>query len=378
MKFLIGPYIKKRTEDLTFVQLSSQAIKVDKYTIPDEGLYVPLLTVDLADKIKTKREDEVITAKGIVDGMIYLLGVDPNFIYNEEYIKFLYAVNPGIEEYINYEAIKLADKGKHIEGIIYLKALLLLNNENKNYLFNYALALIKYASENLNIKSKTCKDFMEEATIYLEKVLDIDEDYSLAYYHLGFLHYESKQFSKAKLYWERYLRLDNKSEFSKIIKQMLLDVEDKAKYERGYEAVLAGRADEGLALLLDLEEKYKNWWNLLFFIGLAYRQLLEYKNAIIYFEKVIELEKDQLDTLVELGLSYGSIRDFNKSIQYFAKALEVGGENNEILCNLAMVYMEMGDYNKAREYLNQSLHLDADDEITKACNERLNDLMRIN
>src|SRR5690554_5266539 len=99
MKFLIEPYIHKRTEDLSFVQLSPRAIEVKNYVVPDEGLHVPLLTSELADRIKTKGENEVITAHGIVRGMIYLLGVDSNFKYKDEYIKFLYAVNPDIEKH---------------------------------------------------------------------------------------------------------------------------------------------------------------------------------------------------------------------------------------------------------------------------------------
>lgn len=378
MDFLIEPYIRKRTEDLSFVQLSSEAIKVNNYVVPDEGLYVPLLTDELAHRIKTKEENEIITADGIVKGMIYLLGVDSNFKYKDEYIKFLYAVNPEIEKYINYEAIRFADGGKMIESIIWLKALLILNHENMHYLFNYGLSLLKYANENLSLKSKAYEDFKREAIIYFERVLDIDEKFSLAYYHLGFLYSDSKQFSKAKLYWKKYLELDDRKELNSEIKQMLLEIEDKAKYERGYEAVLAGRPQEGLTILLELEDKYEKWWNLLFFIGLAHRQLLQYENSIKYFNKVLELEENQLDTLVELGLCHGSLENFNKSIEYYTKALQIGGENNEILCNLAMVYMEIGNYEKAKECLEHSLYLNADDEVTKACNERLNILLNKN
>lgn len=375
MKFLIEPYVRKRTEELSFVQLSPEAIKLNNYVIPNEGLDVPLITEDLAYRIKTKEENEIITAEGIVKAMVYLLGIDSNFKYKDEYIKFLYAVNPDIEKYINYQVIKLADEGNMIESIIWLKALLVISEENIHYLFNYGLSLLKYANESLNIKSNAYKDFKKEATIYFEKVLDIDEDFTLAYYHLGFLYSDNKEISKAKLYWEKYLELDKEEIHVSEIKQMLLQIEDSAKYERAYEAILAGRAEEGLPLLLELEHKYEKWWNLLFFIGLAYRQLLQYENAIIYFNKVLKLEENQVDSLAELGLSYGGLGNYIKSIESFTKALEIGGENSEILCNLAMIYMEVGDYEKAKECIDHSLYLDADDEVTKACNERLNILI---
>ncbi|QUH20437.1 tetratricopeptide repeat protein [Alkaliphilus sp. B6464] len=378
MKFLIEPYIHKRTEDLSFVQLSSEAIQVKDYVVPDEGLFVPLLTTELANNIKTKEEDKVITANGIVRGMVYLLGVDSDFKYRDEYIKFLYAVNSDIEDYINFEAIKFADEGKMIESIIFLKALLLLNDKNIYYIFNYGLTLLKYSSEHLNNKPKVQSVFKKESTICFETILDIDENFSLAYYHLGFLYSDNKQFNKAKLYWERYLKLDTNVDLSNEVNQMLLEIEDQAKYERGYEAVLSGRPQEGLTLLLELEERYSNWWNLLFFIGLAYRQLLKYEDAIGYFDKVLQLEENQLDTIAELGLCYGSIGYHSQSIEYFERALHIGGQNSEILCNLAMVHMEIGNLAKAKEYLDTSLALNNEDEITKACSEQLNALLKNN
>lgn len=378
MKFLIEPYIRKRTEDLSFVQLSSNAIQVKNYVVPKEGLFVPLLTTELANNIKNKEEDKVITANGIVRGMVYLLGIDSDFKYRDEYIKFLYAVNSNIEDYINFEAIKFADEGKMIESIIFLKALLLLNDKNIYYIFNYALTLLKYSSEHLNNKPKVQSVFKKESTICFETILDIDENFSLAYYHLGFLYSDNKQFNKAKLYWERYLKLDTNVDLSNEVNQMLLEIEDQAKYERGYEAVLSGRSQEGLILLLELEERYSNWWNLLFFIGLAYRQLLKYEDAIGYFDKVLQLEEDQLDTIVELGLCYGSIGYYSQSIECFERALHIGGQNSEILCNLAMIHMEIGNLVKAKEYLDISLSLNNEDEITKACSEKLNALLKNN
>lgn len=378
MKFLIEKYIHKRTEDLSFVQLSPEAIKVKGYEMPKDGLFVPLLTTELANDIKTKEEDKIITANRIVRGMIYLLGVDSDFKYKDEYIKFLYAVNPDIEDYINFEAVKFADEGKFIESIIFSKALILLNNTNVGYIFNYAINLLNYARENLSNKAKTENTFKKEATIWLENILDIDDGFDLAYYHLGFLYSYNKQFNKAKLYWEKYLELGTNEELINSTKQILLQIEDQANYEKGYEAVLGGRPQEGLVLLLELEEKYSEWWNLLFFIGLAYRQLLKYEDAITYFDKVIQLEQNQLDTLVELGLCYGGIGNYEQAIELFESALDIGGPNNEILCNLAMVYMEMGDLAKAKEYLDKSLALNSEDEITQACNEKLNALLKNN
>ncbi len=375
MKFLIEPYIRKRTEDLLFLQLNKEAISVKNYEMPTEGLFVPLLTTELAENIKTKDENKVITANAIVRGIIYLLGIDPQFKHKDEYVKFLYAVNPEIEDYINFEAIKFADRGKMIESIIFLKALVLLNNKNVYYLFNYSLNLIQYAEDSLKAKPKVQVVFRKEAKVFLEMILDIDESFSLAYYHLGFLYLYNKEFNKAKLFWEKYRSYEEDTDLAMEVSHLILEIEDNALYERGYEAILGGRAEEGLPLLLELEERSTNWWNLLFFIGLGYRQLGQYTDAIAYFNKVMEIEENQLDTLSELGLCYGATGNYGKAVECFEMALNIGGENNEILCNLAMVYMEVADYTKAKKCLEHSLAINPQDEITQACNKQLKMLM---
>ena len=51
----------------------------------------------------------------------------------------------------------------------------------------------------------------------------------------------------------------------------------KVEYEEGYTLVFQGKFEEGLEKLLPLEEKYGDWWNLLFMIGLAYKNMNEIK-----------------------------------------------------------------------------------------------------
>lgn len=375
MKFSIEPYIHKRTEDLTFVQLSSKAIQIKSYQMPKEGIYVPLLTTDLAQNIKTKEEDRIITANEILRGIVYLLGVDSDFKYKDEYIKLLYAINPNVEKYVQFEAIKLDDDGKTIESIVFLKSLLLLDDRNTQYLYNYGLTVHKYANQNLKEKLKIQEVFLKEATQCFETILDIDVNFALAYYSLGLLYIHYKQFNKSKLYLEKCIELDPDTNLKEEIEQILLEIEDSAKYEKGYEAVLGGRLQEGLLLLLELEDKYPKWWNLLFFIALAYRQLQNYEEAITYFNRVLELDENQLDTLAELGLCYGSLGDYSRARDYFDRALQIAGDDSELLSNMAMVLMEMGNLEEAKEYLDRSLALNSEDEITKVCYERLNLLL---
>lgn len=377
MKFLIDDYLLKRTDDLSFIQLKHDSqLNIQNYQLPTNGLDIPIITEELAENIKTKKEDEVLTIGIIIRGMIYLLGVDPRFKYREEYIKFLYAVNPKIEEYILIEGLYFLEKTKFIEGIIFLKSLISLNPCDIKGLLNYSLALLEYRDKELIDKKNTYTIFTKEAKDKLEELLEIDNQQSLAYYYLGFIYKDNKEFNKAKFHWEKAIKLELEENLKEHVRELLLQLEDMAQYEKGYEAILAGRPKEGIPLLKELEERYKKWWNLMFFIGLGYRQLNAFSEAIQYFEKVLELKEDQLDTIVELGLSYGGLGELQEAIEHFYRAMDLGGENNEILCNLAMIYLELGDLRKAQEHINRSLRINPDDEITIACKNKIEEVKR--
>ncbi|AKL94567.1 TPR repeat-containing protein [Clostridium aceticum] len=372
MKFLIDEYLLKRTEELSFVHLKYGAVlNIENYYLPKEGLDVPILTEELAENIKKKKESEIITVGGIIRGMVYLLGIDPNFKYKEAYTKFLYAANPQVEEYILIEGLKYLNKNRLIEAIIFFKSLVSLNPHSIKGLLNYALVLLDYRDQELNNKKKAYKLFTAEAQEKLEELLNLDTQEPLAYYYLGFIYKDHKEFNKAKLHWEKAMELDLDEGLKEQTKECLFQLEDMVQYERGYEAILAGRPEVGVPLLEGLYERYQTWWNLVFFIGLGYRQLGNFHEAIQYFKKVIELKEDQLDATVELGLCYGGLGELQKAIACFHKAIEIGGEDSEILCNLAMMYMEVGDLQRAKEYMDVSLRLNPEDEITLACKEKL-------
>ncbi|WP_026477008.1 tetratricopeptide repeat protein [Alkaliphilus transvaalensis] len=374
MAFLIDPYIRKYTEDLSFIHLKEDAqINIKGYLIPSGGLDVPLLTHELAENIKTKKENEVITVAAIIRGMAYTIGIDSGFKYATEYIKFLKSVDDNIEKFILVEAVKLAEDSKLAESLIFIKSVLVLNETNPQALLNYGISLLKYAEEKLSSK-KEIKVFRREAKDKLEALLEIQPD-PVAYYQLAYIYKDEKQFKRAQLYAEKLLDLEVDELLQARVKHMLYELEDLVKYEIGYEAILQGNTEAGLPLLLELEEKYPEWWNLIFFIGLGYRQAKEYNEAIEKFEAVLVLKEDMLDSIVELGLCYSSKGNYLEAIDYFKKALEVGGENSEILCNLAMAHMELGDYQEADYYIKTSLELNPHDEITQACEKQIKALM---
>lgn len=377
MKFILDNYLLKNTEKLSFIHLKENAqLNIPNYKLPKGGLDFPIFTEELALNIKTKEENSIITIGGIIRGIIYLIGIDSTFKYNEEYVEFLYIANPQIEKYILKEGIQALEKEDLLNALIFFKCLVFLNPNDTKILLNYALTLIEYRDKALLNKKKTFKLFTEEVMDKLEILLNIDSQQPLAYYYLGFIYKDKRQYKKAKVHWEKALSFNLEESIKDQLNGLLLEIEDMVQYERGYEAILSGRPQEGLLLLEELEKKHVSWWNLKFFIGLAYRKLGVFHQAIQYFNKVLAIKENQIDTLAELGICYAGLGELQKAIKTFHQAIEVEENNNELLCNLAMLYLEIGNIEKAKEYINTSLKMNPQDEITISCKKEIDAIAR--
>ncbi|MCT4509185.1 MAG: tetratricopeptide repeat protein [Tepidibacter sp.] len=374
MKFNIEKRLLVKTENLAFLSIKEDAnIPVKGYTIPKEGIDVPILNDELVKGIKDKSAEESITLSSLANGMIYIIGIDSSFRYNEEYKKFLYAFDERIEEYIGYMGVKKANEKELTDALIYFKSVITLNNDNINGIYNYALVCQDIAKiHEKNKEEKLMNDFLLEALDKLETIVDIDPNFGLAYYHLGYHYYNQKQYIKTKITWDRALKCELDENTVMEIKNELKKIEDKVDYEEGYNLVLQGNPEEGLEKLLPLKEEYPDWWNLLFFIGLAYRQLGDINEAIKYFEKILMLNPTQIDSIVEIGLCYAATGNLEKSIEEFKKALEIK-EDPEVMCNLGMAYLETGNLDEAKFYIEKAFTLNPEDEVTMAC---LNELKK--
>ena len=376
MKFKIEKHILKKAEELSFITIKHDSeFKVEGYTIPKEGLQVPIKNEVLVKGIKEKTAQDNINAMSIADAMIYIIGIDSQFRYNEEYKKFLNAfknkVNLDLNAYMGYMSRKYFDIGEYTDSLIYLKALITMNNDDINGLYHYAIVCQevakKYQKDN---DDKAMNDFLLEALNKLEMVIDLDPEFALGYYHLGYHYYNQGQYVKSKVIWEEALKLGLDEDFVAEVQDNLGKMYSKVEYEEGYTLVFQGKFEEGLEKLLPLEEKYGDWWNLLFMIGLAYKNMGEIENAKEYYEKILRMKPQQVDTLVELALCEASTLNMNRAIELLEAAAKLK-EDPEILCNLGMAYLNVGNFDDANYYIERAYELNPEDEVTVACKREL-------
>lgn len=372
MDFKIEKYLLRKAEELAFITIKHGGeFKLKSYEVPKGGLDVPIKNEVLVKGIKEKTAQDKLNSMSIADAMIYIIGIDSKFKNNAEYEKFLNALSKDIDldlkAYMGYMSRKYFEIGEHTDSLIYIKAFITMYPDDLDAMYNYAIVCQEIAKQyQKDMDDKAMNAFLLEAMAKLEEVIDVDENFALGYYHLGYHYYNQGQYLKTKLTWEEALRLGLDADLVAEIQENLGKMDFKVQYEEGYTLVFQGKFKEGLEKLLPLEEEHMDWWNLLFMIALGYKGMGEIEQAKMYLEKILIIKPNQVDTIVELGLCEAYKNNLDKAIEYFEQAAKIK-EDPEILCNLGMAYLNNGDIDDATYYIERAYELNPQDEITIAC-----------
>lgn len=372
MNFKIEKYLLKKAEELAFITIKHDGeFRLEGYEIPKEGLDVPIKNEVLVKGIKEKVAQDRLNSMSIADAMMYIIGIDSKFKYNDEYKKFIEALEKKVDfdarAYMGYMSRKYFDIGEYTDSLIYLKALITLYPNDLDGMYHYAIVCQEVAKQyQKDSDDEAMNKLLLEALDKLEQVIQIDENFSLAYYHLGYHYYNQGQYVKSKVVWEEALKLGLDADVVAELQENIGKMDFKVQYEEGYSLVFQGRYEEGLEKLLPLEQDHSDWWNLLFMIGLAYKNMNEIEQAKKYFEKILIIKPHQVDAIVELALCEAEAYNMEKAIELFETAAKIK-EDPEILCNLGMAYLNNGELDDAIYYIERAYELDSQDEITVAC-----------
>ena len=373
MKNRLDKYVLDKAEELVFITIDkSEDLGLIGYEVPKDGIKIPIKSNVLVKSIKDNNAQEEINMMSMIDAMIYLEGIDPDFIYNVEYDDlietFARKSNFDYMDYMGYMSNQAYSKGEIRDALVYIRAYLRMEPDDIMGLYQYAIICqelsLRYQKDE---DVKAMNDFLLEALASLEKIIGLDDSFALAYYQLGFHYSNQNQFIKAKLTWDRALDLGLDDETRTDIMENLAKIDHKVRYEHAYNLVFQGKAEEGLQDLLDLESQYPDWWNLLFIISLAYKSLEDLGQAKSYLEKILITRPTQVDTLVEMALCLAQEANMTGAIDYLTRAAKLKKDDPEILCNLGMAYLHNGEEDEARYYIGRAYEIDPTDEVTQAC-----------
>lgn len=368
-KYFEEYYINKRN-NISFITLKEGASInfKDKTYILKKELPVPIRVEKLLEDINKQDEIDGITLNNIIDGIIYIFGSDLSFEYIEDYKEIFEELDFKFEPYIIYS---INNNDNTEDNVVYGKALT-NNEENEKTCFIYASVL-----ENMGMdhhakgNDQESQYFLEEANFYFEKCLDYNDTFSLAYYKLGYYYKRKQQYIKAELTWQKHQELDDDNLRVEEIRNELIQLKPYVDFENGYNLVLKEKPEEALDLLLPLVKDLGGWWNLLFFIGLAYRSMGEYSIAETYFENVLKINSQQKEALNELGLCKICRGKYVEAAELFSKLLSIDPGNCEVFCNRAVAYLYNEQPDRAKEDIQTALKINPNDPVALSIMEEL-------
>ncbi len=358
-------FLKDKTDEVVFIELKESAAESLTHVKLPVGTPVPFMTRDMVSKV-SGGQDADIALPSIMEAMVHIMGIDTKFPFKDAYVTFLKSVDPEFEKRILNDALGLAQNDKKIDSIVRLRSYLLLNPENIDALYNFARLCEDLAVENEK-DDNTYNMYMSAGRKALEQVLEIDPTFALAGYHLGFHYVNDQAYGRAESIWSKAMQSDVLSDDQKLeIINTLRNIDTKIEYEKGYKLVIEGFADQGLEHLKPLLEDNPEWWNLMFFVGLAYRQKEMYDEALHYYQQSLNLNTGNVDTMNEIGICYMTQGRYDEAERFFKEALKVRRDNHEILCNLGIVRIQRQEYDDALMLIERAVELAPDDEVSAA------------
>lgn len=346
----IGRYLVPHLDEIVFDELSDAYLA--KAGIADilTDVPVPLRKSELGG----------ISTLTIAKCMAFVIGCDPEFKYKENYVSYIVRIfGEKFADALVAEGVEAADaKNDYDYACIMFRAAMQINPENAGAYYCYGRACkdaYETAAADLGV-SEDAEEFVgrfkAEALEAFEVATLKDPTLAEAYYFLGYAYVNMGLYVKSKLTWEEYMKLtedaasidetDEKMQdesFAERIKELrqirkeiaarLESLEKPVEIEKGYNLVISGRYEEGIAALSEYKEsEFASWWPLWFYLGTAYAELGENEEAVSCFTEVLKYSPSHLETMEELVKLYEKLGDEEKAKKYADKA-EIVKDNME-------------------------------------------------
>ena len=312
----ISQYLTPHLSEMVFDELSDGYL--ERAGIKDimAGVPVPIRKSELGS----------ISTLAIARNMAFVIGCDPAFQYRENYIAYiLRTFDKRFAEGLIADGVEAASRKEFEYACIQFRAAMQIDPDNANAYYCYGRACkdAYEAGEEEEFVGRFKAESLEAFEIATLKNPQLAE----AFYFLGYGYVNLGLYIKAKLTWEDFMKLSADEELKKEIAQRLEQLEQPVEIEKGYNMVLAGRYEEGIAALAPYTDgEYASWWPLWYYLGAAYAALERDDEAVASFLQVLRFSPSNAEAMEELVKLYEKLGDEEKAAKYRTK-LEIVSEN---------------------------------------------------
>ena len=193
------------------------------------------------------------------------------------------------------------------------------------------------------------KHYYEDARNFLEKAIQLDSTFALAYLYLAWVNAALSEdeardtnYEKAKIYAHR------------------AGEKDRLYIEAHYANRIAKNPEERLAILQEMAKRYPKEKRVFYDLGIYYDGQKQYKKAIAMYQQALRLDPSYGPVINALAYTYGDIGQFDKSDEYLKKYEEVIPGDANPYDSYAELYLRTGRFEKAINKYKEALEVKPD------------------
>ncbi len=172
-------------------------------------------------------------------------------------------------------------------------------------------------------------------------------------------HWTSVGMFTAKLIAEKYPPAEAAEKLAQM--DALLPGKYYVKFHLGVSRLNAGSPESAAADLsaaLDLEPTEEDRTTIYSYLGVCFKEMGRYRQALEFLEKGLRIDPARTDILNLMGFCRFKLGDHEKAIEHFQTLLGLDPSSAIDYANIAVNYRKLGDTQKAVEYFEMALALD--------------------
>jgi len=252
--------------------------------------------------------------------------------------------NEALEYFTKCESLSAS---KRKAKAMFQKARVLIQLGNKNEANLVLTAALKLDPDSVEIRSGLATLLMEKnpekGAEAILKILTVYNEYAEGYYMLGKYFYEQEKYDLAL----KYLRMGYKqSPRSTLIKTYL-----------GFVYLKLEEYDDSKQIYLELVSENSTKPMFYFNLARSYFGLNDFENALVYYQKAVQLEKDYYEALINIGIIYAKQEKYKSAIEYYNRAIKVKSDSPTVYYNLAVLYRKNRENEQALEAYKKALSI---------------------
>ncbi|MFR6152136.1 MAG: tetratricopeptide repeat protein [Peptoniphilus sp.] len=359
MENLFKEEINKKLKNLVFIDLKEE-YHLEDVNLP-VGFTLPIKLDYLIEGIKEKELEEEINLEKIVEAMVYLLGIDSEFKYSKDYKEILKKLKIDLKNYAMHKAY-ISQEEDPLDSYIFLKAYEEVAGEDPDIIFkeaNILEALYNQIHEEEYEKSEKLLNIIIKK---YNKVLNLDETYSLAYYRLAYINLALAKYIKANMYFEKFINLSRDEELKDQVRKELEIIRNNVSFDSAKTYLSYGDYDKALNQLERISEDFDKDESFYYTYALSYYNMGDMDKAEEYGKLSVE-KKTTEENINLLATIYAGRQEFTRSIEILELGLEEIENSYPLNYNMGIIYLNMNEKEKGLEYLEKANKLNPNKEL---------------